>query len=146
MTIKNHKFRNLKLDRTGAALVEFAIVAPIFLLIVFASIEIIQLNMIKKLVQEAAYFSARDAMVPGASIEEAEATATQILGYMNTQGAEISINNGGVLNESSNSVTVKITVPIAENSFLIPRFSGNMEFSSTATMGTERYHGYYDPD
>ena len=72
MTIKNHKFRNLKLDRTGAALVEFAIVAPIFLLIVFASIEIIQLNMIKKLVQEAAYFSARDAMVPGASIEEAQ--------------------------------------------------------------------------
>ncbi|MEC9094475.1 MAG: TadE family protein [Planctomycetota bacterium] len=146
MVINKKTPRYFKLNRKGAALVEFALVAPIFLLMVFASIEIIQLNMIKKLVQEAAYFTARDAIVPGASIEDAEATAAKILGYMNTQGATISINNDGILDETSNSVTVKITVPVSDNSFLIPKLSNSMKISATATMSTERYHGYYNPD
>lgn len=127
-------------------MVEFAIAAPVFLLILFASFEMIRLNMIRNLIQDAAYFAARDAMVPGATVEEAEAAANQILGYMNTKGAEISINNGQSLNDDSESVTVMITVPISENSFLIPNFSGGLEFTATATMNTERYQGYYDAD
>lgn len=133
-------------NRSGAALVEFAIVAPVLLLILFASIEFIRLSMIRNLVQDAAYFAARDAMVPGATEAEAEASANQILGYMNTQGATITINNGAGLTDDSDSVTVTITVPIAENSFLVPQFSNNMEFSATATMTTERYQGYYNPN
>lgn len=133
-------------NRRGATAVEFAIVAPVFFLVLFASYEFIRLNMIRNLVQDAAYFAARDAIVPGASSAEAEATANRVLGFMNTQGARITINNGGQLDNNSETVTVSITVPVADNSFLIPKFSTNMEFSAAATMRTERYHGYYHPD
>ncbi|MEE2641387.1 MAG: TadE family protein [Planctomycetota bacterium] len=133
-------------DRQGGAMVELAIMTPVFLLLIFACFEFIRLNMIRNLVQDAAYFAARDAMVPGATVDEAEEAAEQILDYMNTKGAEISINQGGSLNDDSDTVTVTITVPVADNSFLIPNFSNAMEFTSTATMHTERYHGYYEPD
>ena len=137
---RNRKRKN----RKGATLVEFAIIAPIFFLIVFACIEFIRLNMIRNLVQDAAYFAARDAMVPGATAGEAEARAAEILSFMNTQGAEITINDGDGLDDDSDSVTVTISVPISENSFLVPAYSGDMVLSSTAVMRTERYSGYYD--
>lgn len=143
---KTNSRRRYPANRIGATAVEFAIVAPVFLLIVFSCLEFIRLNMIRNLVQDAAYFAARDAMVPGATVEEAEAAANQILATMNTQGADITINDGSGLDDDSGTVTVTITVPVAENSFFIPNFSGGMEFTSTAVMNTERYHGYYDPD
>jgi len=132
--------------RFGATAVEFAIVAPVFLMMMFACMEFIRLNMIRNLVQDAAYFAARDAMVPGATTEEATAAAEQILSYMNTQGAVISINDGAGVQEDSESVTVSITVPFAENSLFIPSFSSELNISSTAEMNTERYSGFYDPD
>lgn len=138
--------RNSKTFREGATMVEFAIVAPVFILILLASFEFIRLNMIRNLVQDAAYFAARDSMVPGATASEAEAVAKKVLGFMNTQGAEITINDGNSLSTNSQNISVTITVPIAENSFLIPKFSNGMEFSATATLNTERYSGYYAPE
>ena len=140
------RVRRRKQNRSGAAMVEFAIMAPIFFLIVFASFEFIRLNMIRNLVQDAAYFACRDAIVPGATEEEAAAVANKLLGFMNTKGATVVVNNGNPLNNASEEVTVTITVPVADNSFLIPTFSEGMVFSATATMATERYHGYYHPE
>lgn len=144
MIRRNWKKRQEK--RFGATAVEFAIVAPVFLMMVFACLEFIRLNMIRNLVQDAAYYAARDAMVPGATTAEATAAAEQILAYMNTQGAVISINGGDGVQEGSESVIVSITVPFAENSLFIPSFSSDMNISSTAEMNTERYSGFFDPD
>lgn len=151
MTTKNlrrpKKIRSLETgDRDGVSAVELAFILPVFFLMILACVEFIRMNMIRNLVQDAAYFAARDAMVPGATAEEAEATANQILGFMRTQDAVISINNGSGLDEGSSQVSVTITVPMDSNSFLLPTFSSGMEMSATATMNTERYSGYYEPD
>ncbi len=134
-------------QRTGAAAVEFAMVAPIFFLVVFICIEFVRLNMIRNLTQDAAYFAARSAMVPGATADEAIAEANRILGFMNTQGANVVVNEdaSGELNDDSTEISVTITVPMDQNSFLIPQFTGEITFTSTATMRTERYDGFYDP-
>lgn len=112
---------------------------------IFASIEFSRLSMIRNLTQDAAYFAARHAMVPGATSAEAIDEANRILGFMNTKGAVININENEELDDDTNLVSVTITVPVAENSFLIPKFTNDIEFSATATMRTERYDGYYDP-
>ena len=132
-------------NREGLATLEFALVAPAFFIVVFASIEFSRLNMIRNLTQDAAYFAARYAMVPGATADEAEAEANRILSFMNTQGAEVVINGNSEIDDDAEEVSVTITVPIAQNSFLIPNFTEGIEFTSTATMRTERYDGYYDP-
>ena len=71
-------------NRDGATSVEFALVAPVFFLMVFICLEFIRLNMIRNLTQDAAYFAARRSMVPGATREEALAEANQVLGMMFT--------------------------------------------------------------
>jgi Flp pilus assembly protein TadG len=131
-------------NRTGAVLVEFAMVIPIFLLIVFTCIEFCRLNMIRNLVQDAAYYASRQCIVPGATSAEAQAEANRILSFMGTRGAIIVINNGAALTESSNEVSVQITVPIAQNALFAPRFITYPNFQATARMRTERYEGFYD--
>ncbi len=136
-----HRIQN----RHGATAVEFALVAPIFFLVTFICIEFCRLNMIRNLVQDAAYFAARSAMVPGATSPEAIAEANRILGFMNTEGASVIINEDQPLDDDSTVISVTVTVPASENSLFIPKFTGDIEFSSTATMRTERYDGFYDP-
>ena len=48
-----------KQHRTGAVAVEFAIAISILLMIVFASIEFVRLNMLKHSVEHASYLAAR---------------------------------------------------------------------------------------
>ena len=132
-------------DRSGVTAVEFAMVAPIFFLVVFICIEFCRLNMIRNLTQDAAYFAARDAMVPGASADEAIAAANEILSLMNTKGASVVVNQDSAIDDDTDEISVRVTVPINENSFLVPQFTGDMEFTATATIRTERYDGYYDP-
>lgn len=141
-------FRRLR-DRKGMTTVEFALVGPAFFLVVFASIEFCRLSMIRNLTQDAAYFAARSAMVPGATASEAIAEANRILGYLNTKEATVSINgddsgNGG-LDDDTDEIAVTISVPVAANSLLVPKFTGDITFEATAVLRTERYDGYYDP-
>lgn len=138
--------RKKRQNREGATSVEFALVAPVFFLLVFICVEFIRLNMIRNLTQDASYYAARTAMVPGATVEEARAEAERVLGFMFTQGAEIIINDGGALDREAREVTVEIRVPMKENSFLVPKFTSQVEFNSKATIRTERYDGFFDPD
>ena len=78
---------------------------------------------------------------------QAIAEANRILGFMNTQGATVIVNEeSGELDDDSSEISITITVPLNQNSFLVPQFTGDIEFSSTATMRTERYDGFYDPN
>lgn len=129
--------------RAGTATVEFAFVVPIFLFCVFTCIEFCRLNMIRNLVQDAAYFASRRCIVPGATADEAIAEANRILGIMGTRGAVININNGQPLNESSSEVIVNISVPIASNALLAPKFLAAANFEASAVMKTERYDGFF---
>lgn len=131
-------------NRDGASAVEFAMVAPVFLLIVFSCMEFTRLSMIRNMVQEAAYYSARDAMVPGATTEECEASANRILSRLGNKTATVTINDGQGIDDQSDEVRVTVTVPLAENTLFFPFPSGGVNISSTAIMQTERYSGSFD--
>jgi Flp pilus assembly protein TadG len=132
-------------DRRGATLVEFALVAQVFFLLVFICIEFCRLCLIQNLAQDAAYYAARRAMVPGATVAEAQLEANRVLGMVGTRGAQVLINGNNILNEESDEITVQITVPIDENGLFVPKFTANLDFTATATMRTERYDGFYEP-
>ncbi|MFN3189313.1 MAG: TadE/TadG family type IV pilus assembly protein [Aureliella sp.] len=131
-------------NRTGAVLVEFALVVPVFVLMLVTCIEFCRLNMIRNLMNDAAYYASRHCIVPGATEAEATAEANRILAAMGTQGANISINNGAGLDENSPTVSVRITVPVSQNVLLASQFTGNLTLETEATMKTERYDGFYD--
>lgn len=141
----SRKPRRLR-NRQGATLVEFAFVAPVFFMILFICIEFCRLNMIRNLTQDAAYFATRHCMVPGATTQEAIDEANRILSSLGTRGAVVVINDGAGLDEDSSEVKVQITVPVTENALFAPKFTGNINFSATTKMRTERYDGFFDTD
>lgn len=131
--------------RAGAVLVEFAIVANIFFLLIFTCVEYARVSMVRNLVQDAAYFSARKAMVPGATEQEAIEEANRVLSLLALRGATVTINGGAGLTDRDGEVSVAVTVPFGQNSLILSRFVGNVNFTATAVMQTERYDGFFDP-
>ncbi|WP_428307471.1 TadE family protein [Lacipirellula sp.] len=130
-----HPSRNSKLvpRRTGAAAVEFAIVAPIFFLLVVASLEFGRLNIIRHTADQAAYEAARHAMVPGATAAEATAKATSMLKIIGARDAKIK-----VVGPTDDTVTVTIDIPMLTNGWITPKFTKATTIHATSTLKTER--------
>jgi Flp pilus assembly protein TadG len=126
-----------KAARTGATAVEFAIVAPIFFTLMLASFEFSRLNVIRHTADNAAYEAARHAMVPGATASEAVTRANSILRAVGTRGAKVTINPA-VLGPEVDSVNVRVDVPMSQNGWIVPRFTGGKTLTAQSTLRTER--------
>ena len=127
--------------RRGAAAVEFAILANIVLITVFTCMEFARLNMIRNLTQDAAYFAARHAIVPGATADEAITEADRIMSSLLSDGYTVDV---GALNFESGEIAVTVSVDLDQVAFFTPMFLSNATIESTARMSTERYEGFYE--
>lgn len=130
-------FAKRRKHRTGAAAVEFAIVAPIFFMLVLGSLEFGRLNIIRHTADQAAYEAARNAMVPGATTAEAKAAAEKMLKIVGTRGATVAINPT-VLTVDTEEITVTVDVPMNQNGWLAPRFTKNKTIRAMSRLKTER--------
>jgi Flp pilus assembly protein TadG len=126
-----------RLKCRGAAAVEFAIVAPIFFVLVIAAFEFGRLNVIRHTADNAAYEAARRAMVPGATAAEASTEAQRILRTVGTRGAKVSVTPA-TLGPEVDRITVTVDVPMNENGWITPRFTRSTTIRATSTLRTER--------
>ena len=99
------------------------------------------MNMARNLAQDAAYYAARTAIVPGASAAEAEAEANRIMGSMFAHGVTVECSEIG---DETEEVTVRVAVELNEIALFTPMFLGDIELESVAKMQTERYSGFYE--
>src|SRR5262245_50376533 len=114
--------RNNRKQRRGATAVEFALTAPVFILFLLAAFEFGWTNVIRQPADNAAYESARTAVVPGATVAEATAKADKLLKVVGARGATITVSPNP-LTVDSNSVTVNIQIPMNKNGLIVPRFT-----------------------
>lgn len=126
--------------RLGAAAVEFAIVANIMLVMTFTCMEFARMNMVRNLAQDAAYFAARHAIVPGATSAEAIAEADRIMSSMITNGYTVAVSD---LDADALFVNVTVSVDLAEVAFFAPFFLPNTTIETVARIRTERYDGFF---
>ncbi len=124
-------------DRRGAAAVEFAIVAPIFFLLVMAAFEFGRINVIRHTADNAAYEAARRAMVPGATAGEAVAEAERILRIVGTRGAKVTVAPA-TLGPEVDRITVTVDVPMNQNGWIAPKFTRATTIRAISTLRTER--------
>jgi Flp pilus assembly protein TadG len=127
----------LQRDRNGAVITEFAIIAPVFFLIILALFEFSWLNVVRHTADNAAYEASRIAMVPGATAAEAITEANRIMAIIGIRGATATVNPA-VITNASTQVTVNVTVPVDQNALVIPTFTGGMNLQSQSTLRTER--------
>jgi len=134
---KRQHFLEVSKLRKGSHCVEFAIVLPIMLLLFLSGIEFARMNLLRHLAENASYEAARTVIVPGATVEEAEAKAKAILKVMGVTGASLTVSPDPVL-ETTGTVSVKVTIPAEKNLWMVPMFSKNLNFQSETTLLTER--------
>jgi Flp pilus assembly protein TadG len=123
--------------RNGAAMVEFAIVAPIFFLLIVSSLEFGRLNVIRHTADQAAYEAARAAMVPGATAKEAKQAAKGMLAIAGTRGAKITVDPPA-LGPDDTQITVTIDIPLSKNGWITPRFTQNAVIHAVSRLRAER--------
>jgi len=148
-TIHNNASR--RRTRAGATAVEFAMIAPAFLFVVFFSIEFARMSMIRNLSQNAAYQGSRFAMMEGATEALAEAEAERVLARLGTKGADFEVvfepqlDADGDVAEPKAWVRTSVQIPISDNTWIFPSsmFSGKV-MSTETRLRSERYRGFFD--
>lgn len=100
--------------RTGAALVEFALVAPLMILFTMGLIDIGRMTMVKQLLVTASREGARQASLPAATASNVQADVLQMLNNSGVTGSVvISPSN---LATAASGTTVTVTVSADANS------------------------------
>ena len=129
--------RRLRTTCCGVVTVEFAICAPILFLFVFASFEFSRVNSIRQSAENAVYEGCRRGIVPGATADDVRAETQSILNSVFVQNATITVTPA-VIDEDTSNVTVDVTVPVNDNSWVIPQFFADSQISSSLTLHRER--------
>lgn len=129
--------RAARVDRGGVALVEFALVLPVALLLFAGMLQMSRMMMLQHTVDAAAYEGARMAMVPGATSEEAEAVARQLMTDAGFTTFDITIDPP-TLTEASSTLTVDIVAPMNSNAWIRGISVFDVDVRSTTTLICER--------
>jgi Flp pilus assembly protein TadG len=131
-----HSFRQ---PRAGAVAVEFALVAPVFFLLVLAGIEFGRINMIWGTIGNASYEGVRRAIIPGAEPQDAVDAAQVLLNTALVRGATITVDPPA-FSDATTDITVTIDVDMSQNSWLsFANYSGGMHVSKSRTLARELY-------
>jgi Flp pilus assembly protein TadG len=128
--------RRLPVARRGALTVEFAIVAPVVFLVVFAAVEFARLNMLVNTMENAAYEGARRGIIPGATISNVENEAEAILKAVGAINADVTVTPA-VITNATPEVTVDITIPLNDNAWVTPRFTKDAVLHRSCTLTRE---------
>jgi Flp pilus assembly protein TadG len=134
---------NTRRRRRGAAIVEFALIAPILFLLIMGSIEFGRAAMAKDLLANAARAGARTGALPGKSNGDIESQANTSLSDSGVSGATVAITVNGATTDAAAAmqgdiVQVTVTVPYKSVSWLpSPWFLGNTTLSETVFMRRE---------
>jgi Flp pilus assembly protein TadG len=140
MTTKLEKpCRPCRRNRRGAAVVEFAVVAPVFFLLVFGMIEFGRMVMVQQLLTNAAREGARVGVLDSS-------TSTEVSNAVKSYLTAAKINNPTITctptNPSSATygqpVTVTVSIPFNQVSWLpSPMFLGGQSMTASSAMRRE---------
>jgi Flp pilus assembly protein TadG len=130
--------RGRRHDRTAAVVAEFAICAPILFMFFFASLEFSRVNMIRQSVENAVYEGARRGIVPGATADDCRASAQVVLSSISTNGATITVTPSAITKDTP-EVTVAVSVPVNNNSWVVPFFFRDKVINGSMTLLRERF-------
>jgi len=125
--------------RRATAAVEFAIVAPVFLLLVFGMIEYGRMVMVQQIITNASREGARTAVLDGATTSSVQSAVNTYLTAGSISGATVTVSpNPPSTAQYGDPVTVTVSVPFSQVSWLpSPMYLGGTTLSSATVMRRE---------
>ena len=126
-------------QRRGVAVVEFAIVAPVFIMLIFGMVEFGRLVMVQQVLTNASREGARRAVLDGATTAEVEATVETYLQSGAVSGADVTVTPDPPANAGSGEpVTVSVSIPFSQVSWIAsPMFLGGTQMQAATVMRRE---------
>lgn len=131
-----HRHHNSRPNRCAAAVVEFALVVPLVLMLAFAAIEFARVVMIRHSVDNALYESARLAIIPGGTVDDVRRESQRLLAVMGVTTFLVEVTPNVLTPETAN-VTVRITVPLDSNSYFPQQFFAGRSIRRELTLRRE---------
>ena len=117
-----------KRNRTGASALEFALVAPALIILVFGLMEWSRFEMIRQVSSTAAFAAARVGTLPGSTEAEMEQHVDDVL-------AVYAISNATRVGTiTADEASVSISIPMAQNSWFIKKLFGSMTIQRDFTL------------
>ncbi|MFT7641208.1 MAG: Flp pilus assembly protein TadG [Pirellulaceae bacterium] len=126
--------------RRGASTVEFAIVAPVFILLVFGMIEYGRMVMVQQVITNATREGARRFVLRTGTVSEAQNAVTNYLNGAGVNGSApgIVVSATPPAPESGTDCTVSMQIRYSEVSWIpAPFFLGNATLTASSTMRRE---------
>lgn len=126
--------------RRGAALVEFAVLAPLFFTLLIGILEFGRAIMVAQLMTNASREGARRAIIEGATQTEVESLVSNYLSNTSVSGASVSVTPSDLSSAGfGDNVTVNVTVAYEDVSWVpSPWFLSGKTLQATAIMQAER--------
>jgi Flp pilus assembly protein TadG len=125
--------------RAGAAVVEFAFVAPLLILLTMGMMEVGRMVMVKQLLVNATREGARLAVLPGATDSEVTSQVQADLVAASVNGATVTLSPASISSAPAGTpITVSASIPATAISWVPkPIFSFNNTLEASTTMRTE---------
>jgi Flp pilus assembly protein TadG len=149
MIINNQKSRTRRLfggrhrdaqSRRGVATVEFAIVAPLFFLLVLGCIELGRALMVQQILTNSSRAGARNAVTMAGTESSAVAAASDFAEGASVGGVNVAVTPNPASAEAGEMVTVTVTVPFENVTWVpAPWFMGGKTLSATSVMRKEGF-------
>ncbi|REJ67277.1 MAG: pilus assembly protein [Planctomycetota bacterium] len=135
----NKPCRLCRRKRTGAAAVEFALVAPVFFLMVLGMIEIGRAVMVQQVITNASREGARRAVLDGATAADVQNFVNTYLTNASLPSGTISFPQGNPENAGFGSpVEVRVSIPFSQVSWLpSPMYLGGENLEASTVMRRE---------
>ena len=140
MLKKNRQCKRRQLlgrNRLGGVAVEFAMVAPIFFLVLFGGIEFASIHVTQCAIENAAFEGVRHGIIPGATAKGCQQRAEAILDATRIQVYDVEVEPS-VIDATTDEVSVTVTVPMTpENKFGLAAFLQGGNLVKTITLPRE---------
>jgi Flp pilus assembly protein TadG len=127
-------------SRRGVATVEFAIVAPLFFLLVLGSIELGRALMVQQVLTNASRVGARDAVTLSGTSSSAVTAATSFANGASVGGVQVAVSPNPSTASAGDMISVTVTVPYNNVTWVpAPWFMGGKVLSATSVMRKEGF-------
>lgn len=130
--------RTCRSYRSGVAVVEFAIVAPVFVVFVMGMIEVSRGLMVQEVITNAAREGARAAVLDSSTTSSVTSTVQSYLTAANISASAATITVTIPAVRYSNYATVTVSVLYSKVTWVpVPRYLGSITLTATSTMRCE---------